>query len=118
MGEMSSHVRDTIAVVEDPQSKRRHLYEAPLVGYTLITSGSVIFDHLSGLRAVKSAPKGFALVEFWYDFDWTQQHGVRVTPFDDVNALVEKANALVAEARAAGVSGNMDLTEVYGIIVD
>lgn len=119
MGEMSSQVFDTVVVVEHQPTGRRHLYDTPFNNYPVIVSGRVFFDHLNGLRALpESAPKGYALVEFWYDFDWMQQHAVPVTHFTDVNELLKLATKKVADARVAGVTSNMDLTAVYGIVVD
>jgi hypothetical protein len=116
---MSSQTLDTVAVVEHPPTRRRYLYDKPFGDYEVIVTGRVFFDHNNGLRALpESAPKGYALVEFWYDSDWMQQHAVPVTRFTDVNELLVRAKQKVAEARAAGIVSNMDLTEVYGIVVD
>lgn len=116
---MSTHVMDTVAVEEHLPTGRRYLSSKPSGGYALIVTGRVFYDHVNGLRALPaSAPKGYALVEFWEDFDWMQQHGVPVTRYADVNELLQVATAKVADARAAGIRSNMDLTSVYGIVVD
>jgi hypothetical protein len=118
MGEMSSRALDTVVVVEH-DSGRRHLSNTMFADEARFVSGRVFFDHLVGLRALPaSAPNGYALVEYWYDSDWMQQHAVPVTRFADVNELLEQAKRKVAEARAAGIVSNMDLIEVYGIVVD
>jgi hypothetical protein len=41
-----------------------------------------------------------------------------VKHFTDVNELLELAKKKISEARAAGVTSNMDLTAVYCIVVD
>lgn len=119
MGELSSSVFDTLTVVEHMTTRRRYLSSGPSADYKVIVSGRVFFDHVRGLLALpEPAPKGYALIEFWYDYDWTQQHGVPVTLFADANALVTEATRKVAEGRAATSSSNMELNGVYGIVVD
>ncbi len=118
MGEMSTSALDTVVVVENSNG-RRVLSSKSFTDGPRVISGRVFFDHLNGLRALpESAPNGYALVEYWYDYDWMQQHAVFVTRFADVNELLVLAKQKVADALATGVVSNMDLTEVYGIVVD
>jgi hypothetical protein len=121
MGTMNPRIYDDVTVCEYRGGRLslggRHTVADPGVG---VVAGRVFFDHVRGARFLpepSTSREAFALVMFWQDFDWTQQHRTTLTWFDDAAALIARATIAVADERAGG-SSDRELWEVYGVVVD